>query len=129
VVLDLHELYSGNGTNLLYKFVYARYDDWLLTFVDSPVFSSRLTVAEGIADIYRDDYGIDRPAVVRNVAPFEEQDPSPVDANRIRLVHHGIAAVERGIDIMLDAVPELDERFELDLMIIGNSDVLDPIRR
>jgi Glycosyltransferase Family 4 len=129
VILDLHEVYSGNGTSLFYKLMLARYDDWLLTFIASPVFTKLLTVAEGIADLYRDQYGVPRPGVIRNVAPYEELEPSPVDPERILLVHHGYAAVERGIDIMLDAALELESRFTLVLMVLGDRAELASIRR
>jgi hypothetical protein len=129
VILDLHEVYSGNGTSLVYKLLIARYDDWLLTFITSPVFTKYLTVAEGIADLYRDQYGVPRPGVIRNVAPFEELEPSPVDPERIVLVHHGYAAVERGIDIMLDAALLLEPRFTLALMVLGDERSLAPLRR
>jgi glycosyltransferase involved in cell wall biosynthesis len=128
VVLDLHEVYSGNGTSLVYKLLIARYDDWLLTFIDSPVFTKHLTVAEGIADLYRDQYGIGRPGVIRNIAPFEKLEPSRVDPDNIVLVHHGYAAVERGIDIMLDAALLLDSRFTLVLMVLGDERSLAPLR-
>ncbi len=129
VILDLHEVYSGNGTSLLYKLLIARYDDWLLTFITSPVFTKHLTVAEGIADLYRDQYGVQRPGVIRNVAPYEELEPSPVDPERIVLVHHGYAAVERGIDIMLDAALQFEPRFKLVLMVLGDERSLAPLRR
>ena len=119
VVLDLHEVYSGNGTGLPYRMLIAPYDDWLLTFIGSPVFTKHLTVAEGIADLYRDQYGLARPGVIRNVAPYQELVPSPVDPENIVLVHHGYAAVERGIDIMLDAALLLEPRFSLVLMVLG----------
>lgn len=128
VVLDLHEVYSGNGTSLAYRALIAPYDDWLLTFITSAVFTKHLTVAEGIADLYRDQYGIDRPGVIRNIAPYEELEPSAVDPDRIVLVHHGYAAVERGIDIMLDASLLLDSRFTLVLMVLGDERSLAPLR-
>jgi hypothetical protein len=128
VVLDLHEVYSGNGTTLTYRLVEARYDDWLLTFIGSPVFTRLMTVAEGIADLYRDRYGVPRPAVIRNVAPSERLAPSPVDPHRILLEHHGYATVERGVDLMLDAALELDARFTLVLMVLGGEDELALIR-
>jgi len=128
VVLDLHEVYAGNGTALVYKLLIAPYDDWLLTFMKAPVFTKYLTVAEGIADLYRDQYGLPRPGVIRNVAPYEELEPSPVDPERILLVHHGYAAVERGIDIMLDAVMLADPRFKLVLMVLGDDTSLAPLR-
>jgi hypothetical protein len=129
IILDLHEVYSGNGTSLFYKTLLAGYDDWLLTFIASPVFTKRLTVAEGIADLYRDQYGVPRPGVIRNVAPYEELEPSPVDPERIRLEHHGYAAVERGVDIMLAAALELEPRFTLVLMVLGDESELAAIRR
>ena len=129
VVLDLHEVYSGNGTRLVYRLLIARYDDWLLTFITSPVFTKRLTVAEGIADLYHEQYGVPRPDVILNVAPYEELEPSPVDPERILLEHHGYAAVERGIDIMLDAALELEPRFTLVLMLLGGEAELAWIRR
>lgn len=128
VVLDLHEVYSGNGTGFVYNTLIAPYDDWLLTFITSPVFTKHLTVAEGIADLYRDQYGIERPGVIRNIAPYEQLEPSPVDPDRIVLVHHGYAAVERGIDIMLDASLLLEPRFSLVLMVLGDERSLAPLR-
>jgi hypothetical protein len=128
VVLDLHEVYSGNGTDLTYKVFVGPYDDWLLTFIASPVFTSYQTVAEGIADLYRDQYGIERPTVIRNVAPYEELEPSPVDPENIMLVHHGYASVERGIDLMLDASLLLEPRFHLVLMVLGDDRMLAPLR-
>lgn len=128
VVLDLHELYSNNGTDLVYKLLIAPYDDWLLGFIGDSVFTHYQTVAEGIADIYRDQYGVPRPGVIRNVAPYEEMEPSPVDPERIRLIHHGYAAAERGIDIMLDAMLEADERFSLEMMVLGDDRAMAPLR-
>ncbi len=128
VVLDLHEVYSGNGTSVVYKLLIARYDDWLLTFITNPVFTTYMTVAEGIADLYRDQYGVPRPGVIRNVAAYVDLEPSPVDPERIVLVHHGYAAVERGIDIMLDALLALDQRFVMVLMVLGDERSLAPLR-
>jgi len=128
IVLDLHELYANNGTDFVYRVLLARYDAWLLTFIASPVFTRHLTVAEGIADIYRDEYGLERPGVIRNVAFYEDLEPSPVDPDEIVLVHHGYAAVERGIDIMLDAMLLADPRFRLELMVLGDERSLAPMR-
>jgi hypothetical protein len=79
VALDLHEIYSGKSVNLLDRLLHQRYDEWLLEFITSEVFTKRLTVADGIADIYRDEYEVPRPTVIRNVARYEELEPSRVD--------------------------------------------------
>lgn len=129
VTLDLHEVYSGTVSGPLFRFLHARYNNWLLTFVSSPVFTKRLTVAEGIADLYRDRHCVPRPDVIKNVAPYQELEPSPVDPERIVLVHHGYAATARGIDVMLDAVLELEPRFVFVLMVLGDRRSLAHLRR
>jgi glycosyltransferase involved in cell wall biosynthesis len=67
--------------------------------------------------------------VVRNVAPYEELEPSLVDPDRILLEHHGYAAAERGVDIMLDAALQLEPRFTLVLMVLGDEAEFATIRR
>jgi len=129
VILDLHEVYSGNGAGAVYNTLIAPYDEWLLTFITAPAFTNYLTVAEGIADLYRDQYGVPRPRVIRNIAPYEELEPSAVDPERIMLVHHGYASAERGIDIMLDAALLLQPRFTLVLMVLGDERSLAPLSR
>jgi len=129
VVLDLHELYWDRGTSVPYKVAIAPYEKWLMKFVPSSVFTRRLTVAEGIADIYRSRCGIPRPTVIRNVAAYQDLEPSPVDPEHIVLVHHGYAAVQRGIDVILDAALELEDRFTLVLMVLGDDRAIAPLRR
>lgn len=129
VILDLHEVYEGNGTGLFYKLLLARYFSWLLSFISSPVFTKYLTVADGIADLYHKQYGIPRPGVIHNVAPYEELEPSAVNPSRIALVHHGAASSERGIDLLLDSALELDTRFALVLMLLGDASELARLRR
>ena len=129
VTLDLHELYSGKVVGVLDTLLHVRYDRWLLTFIAAEAFTTRLTVADGIADIYRDECGIPRPIVIHNVARYEELEPSPVDPDRIMLVHHGYATIRRGIDVMLDAALLLEPRFHLVLMVIGDRRTLARLRR
>lgn len=129
VVLDLHEVYWNNGTSLAYRAVIAHYDAWLMTFIDDPVFTRHLTFAEGAADLYQKRAGLPRPGVIRNAAPYVDQEPTPVDPEKIVLVHHGYAVEERGIDLMLDAAMELEPRFSLKLMVLGDERALAPLRR
>lgn len=128
LILDLHEIDPNNGTSIPYRLLISRYIAWLLTFISSPVFTGRLSVAEGIADIYRDTYDLPRPSVIRNVVPFEDLEPSPVDPERIVLVHHGYAVIERGIDLMLDAALEFEPRYSVVLMAIGDRSAIATLR-
>lgn len=129
VALDLHEIYSGKTVSLLDRVLHQRYDEWLLEWITSEVFTTRLTVADGIADIYRDEYEVPRPTVIRNVARYEELEPSRVDPDAVTLVHHGYAAIWRGIDLMLDAALLLEPRFRLVLMVMGDERSMAPLRR
>jgi hypothetical protein len=75
------------------------------------------TVSPLIARLYEREFGV-RPAVVRNSRAFAELMPSPVSEDAIRLVHSGVAAPERCIEVLIDATLALDERFTLDLYLV-----------
>ncbi len=74
------------------------------------------TVSEGIAERYEQDTGV-RPEVLPSWPDAVDLEPSPVDPQRIRIVHHGNANRSRGIDAMLDVMEHVDERFSLDLLL------------
>ena len=50
-------------------------------------------------------------------APLKDLSPTPT-ATPIRMIHHGAAQPERQLELMIDAVDLLDDRFELDLMLL-----------
>lgn len=129
IVLDLHEFFGSQGIGFTYRVLFARYHRWLLGFVADPVFTVRTTVADGIADLYVSTLGIPRPTVIRNTPPFADLQPSDRHDNRILLVHHGRADLGRGLELMLDAVLQLDPRFVLVLMLVGDDRELAYFRR
>ncbi len=55
--------------------------------------------------------------MLTNAPPQSALEPSPVD-RPIRLIHHGIAAAERQLELMIEAMDLLDDRFTLDLMLV-----------
>lgn len=79
------------------------------------------TVGEGIAELYRRDFGV-RPLVMRNAAPFADLRPSAMVDGRIRLVHSGGAVHGRSLETMIDAVRAADARFTLDLYLVPAAD-------
>ncbi len=87
------------------------------------------TVCERIAEEYEHITGR-RPAVVWNAPDFEALEPSVVQPDRIRLVHHGGAQRSRKLAGMIRMMDDLDERFSLDLVLVG-PDVrsIDALRR
>lgn len=118
--LDLHEYHhwpkdSGRLTTALF----AGHHRWMIRMIASSAFDSRSTVVPGIAQLYASELGIPIPSIVRNSPGFVDQQPSPVDPDRIRLVYHGNAELARGLAILADTMPLLDRRFHLSLMLTG----------
>ncbi len=78
------------------------------------------TVGGEIAKLYRRDFGVEA-EVMRNAPPYVDLAPSPIDGDRIRLVHSGGAVPGRNIEGMIDAFKRLDRRFSLDLYLVTAS--------
>lgn len=129
VHLDLHEFSFSESTAFVYRLLFARYRTWLAGFIDHPVFESRSTVAPGIAALYSDHLGVGAPAVIMSCPQFVDQLPSEVDPNRIVLVHHGNADLDKGLGLIIEALPLVDDRYGLELMLVGNDRALAHIRK
>ena len=82
--------------------------------------NASITVCSPIAQRYAKEFGF-HPIVVMN-APTPTFPPDhPVDAARIRLVHHGVFQPERGLDHMVKAVALTSHRYELHFFLTGDS--------
>lgn len=77
-----------------------------------------ITVGEEIAKEFVKEFGIPKPLVMMNTPPFFDIEPSPVIEGRIRMIHHGGAIRSRKIENMIEMMNYLDDRFELNLMLI-----------
>lgn len=122
VHLDVHEYHRweahGRGSTAR-RILFRSFHRWLVGFIGSPVFSTRTTVAPGIAELYADDFGFDRPAIVRNSPDHVELEPSGVDPEHIALLYHGNPDPTRGLTLLVDALELLPDRFSLTLMLTG----------
>lgn len=78
------------------------------------------TVCDGIADEYARVFNIRRPVVLMNTPPRRDAAPQAVPRDEIRMIHHGAAIRSRRIETMILALDHLDNRFSLDLMLVGN---------
>lgn len=117
VLADAHE-YSPKefDDRILWRLLFGRYQDYLCrTYLARA--SAVTTVCEGIANAYRDNYGV-VPEVVLNATPFKGIHPSATVPGRIRMVHHGAALRARHLELMIDLMDLLDDRFTLDLMLV-----------
>ncbi|HEU5147277.1 MAG TPA: hypothetical protein VFT90_11210 [Chryseosolibacter sp.] len=82
-----------------------------------PKTAAMLTVGRGLANEYAKTFGVD-PIIITNATRFVDIDPSDVQSNRIRLVHHGIANPSRRLELMVEMMKQLDQRFTLDMILM-----------
>lgn len=84
-----------------------------------PQVSAMSTVCLGIADEYEKNFGI-RSNIVLNAPAYSALSPTPVVEGAIRLIHHGAAISSRNLELMIEMMDYLDDRFTLDLMLVDN---------
>ena len=117
VLMDAHE-YSPKefDDKLLWKLLFGRYHhDLCKRYLHRA--AAMTTVCQGIADEYEREYGV--PCKVIHNAPLDQKlSPSAVDADRIRLIHHGSAIRSRHLGVMIEMMKHLDVRFTLDFMLV-----------
>lgn len=125
VHLDLHE-YRDRRLELdsIRRLLSDSYYRWRRNLIGHPAIDSRTTVASRIADFYVEDFGFERPMIVRNSPDFVDQQPSRVDPERIRMLFHGMASWHRGFRQIIQALHELDERFTMTFMLTGNPAII-----
>lgn len=116
VVLDLHEyaplefenrpnwwLYEPMIRHMLHKY--------------SPYVDVSMTVAEPIAERYRQEFGL-QPLVVMNAPESVSLPPRTIDPDHIRIVHHGVAWPVRKPEVMIQTLALCDTRYTLHLMLL-----------
>lgn len=112
---DLHEYAPAQGEE---DRAWARrikpWRQWVLRRYATKAASST-TVCQGLADRFSREFGF-RPEIVTNAAPYADLTPSPV-SSPLRLVHHGTANKNRGLDGMIRAVSASDADFIFDLYL------------
>ena len=87
----------------------------------APQADAWVTVAPAIAERYRRELGID-PVVVMNApaTAIVAGGTDPVNADDIRLIYHGGAIPDRGLETMIETLALSQPRFTLHLMLTGN---------
>lgn len=78
-------------------------------------------VCGSIADLYDEAFGLST-GVLRNAGPWRDLPVGGTFEERVRLVHSGMAVHGRRLEILIDVVKSLDERFTLDLYLVPGGD-------
>ena len=79
------------------------------------------TVCHGIAKEYQKNFGVSA-GVVYNAPKYQPISPIKSQEDKIRLVHHGVALESRCIELMIEMVSYLDDRFTLDFYLVDFTD-------
>jgi hypothetical protein len=77
-------------------------------------------VGEKIAQKYFSEYKL-KSVIVNNSKPFYDLKPCKT-GSKIKIVHHGAAIRERGLELMFDIMNILGESYELNIVLMPNED-------
>lgn len=118
---DMHEWAPEERTHILsWRLLVAPLMDHLCR-VHLPACAAVTAVGGRIAELYEEHYGV-RTQVMRNASAWQDLSPSAVVDDQVRLVHSGSAVLGRNLELMIDAIGALPERFTLDLYLVPAND-------
>lgn len=113
ILVDIHEYYfdmSNRRIGLL-----TRFDEYLINTYFLRC-DKGFTVSHGIAEKYKNETGKNF-QVITSAHDYVDCKPSTVLPDKIKIIHHGNANPARQLELMIEVMDYVDERFELDLML------------
>jgi len=120
ILFDAHEFAPRHFEDkLIWRIFFQRFNKYLCKKYLAQV-DEMITVGTGLANEYAAHYPV-KPIVLTNANYYADLAPSPVDAKKIKLIHHGAANPSRQLEIMIGMMNYLDDRFSLDLMLLTPS--------
>lgn len=117
VLLDAHEYAPRHFEDRLWWRVFFKGLNTYLCRTYIPHLGGMITIGEGLSKEYEQNFGI-KPVVVTNATTYHELAPGIVNPACVRLVYHGIVNPSRKIELMIEMMKHLDERFTLDLILM-----------
>jgi hypothetical protein len=118
--LDLHEFFPDHGIGLMWKLLFKSYSRWLQNQLSTEMWDTVSTVAPSIAKLYEHSEIFQKVSYVLSAPRYEDIEPSECTNERIDLVYHGVADLGRGLIQLIELLSILDERFHLNLMLVGS---------
>ena len=127
VLFDAHEYYPLEfESSLKWRLFLKRYLTGLCRQY-IPRCSAMTTVSNGLANRYLQEFGV-HPQIVHSCPEECALSPSPMLPGRIRMVHHGAANKDRGLEQMIDTMRLLDGRFSLDFYLVGSQSYIEQLK-
>jgi len=117
VLFDAHEYAPRHFEDKLSWRIFFQPFNFYLCKKYIPKVKAMTTVGTGLANEYHKHFSVD-PVIITNATAYHEIVPSAMRPNTIRMIHHGGATVSRKLELMIELMRHLEERFTLDLMLI-----------
>lgn len=128
VIGDLHEFSPQEfDVRLYWRLIVKPYRNYLCKKY-LPLCDKLMTVGSYIANKYKEVFGVNT-SIVYNAPTLNHLVPRELEANKIKLVHIGAATRHRKIENMISLMNSLDERFTLDLYLVGNQKYIDELKQ
>jgi hypothetical protein len=121
ILLDAHEYTPKNldEKKKFFRSFFQNYWDWILrTYL--PRINAMTTVAPVLAQAYEEEFGV-KCDIILNTPTYEDLQPQPVAANKIKMIHHGGLDRYRQVENMVFLMDLLDDRFHLEFMLMNNN--------
>lgn len=117
ILFDAHEYAPRHFEDKkMWRFFFQGFNLWICNQY-LPRVNAMTTVGKGLALEYEKHFGV-KPTVITNANNFFDIKPTSVSGTVIRLVHHGIATRSRQLELMIELMDLLDDRFRLDLILL-----------
>jgi hypothetical protein len=117
VILDAHEYYAEvYNDSPIWNYFMKNFYNWI-----SSNYLVRckciIAVNESQQQLYEENCHVPT-TFVTNASDYVEIQPSLVDANHIKIVHHGLAGKSRKLELMIEMAKWLDDRFTLTVILL-----------
>lgn len=89
---------------------------------------SIITVSNGLKREYEKEFDI-KSNVIRSTPPYIDLTPCQVEKSKIRMIYHGAANRNRKIENLIEVFKRLDNRYEMDLILVGNQRYQEELKR
>jgi len=121
VFMDAHEFTPRQDDHRwMFRTFFQPYWDFLCGKYLSGV-DGFITVSKGIAEEYTRRFGVDC-GLISNAPFYEDLMPTALPSDgSIRMIHHGSATRDRGLENMIHLIDKLDHRFRLEFMLMPDS--------
>lgn len=117
IILDAHEYSPENYSDqFLWKFFFKKYFNYLCTKYLRKC-DSIITISDRIAEEYNKNFGV-RTKVITNASDYVELEPSKVNKESIKLIHHGLTSPSRKLELTIKMMDYLRGKYILDLMLV-----------